>query len=291
MKFDLSQPSGRRMLADQMVADIDEHCRVKYNDGPRTHLGASLLAHPCEMYLWLVYRWAHEEKFDGRMQRLFNRGHREEQRWFEWLRDTGWTATDVDPTTGKQIRISFAEGHGGGSLDAEASHPVYTDNEIMLGEFKTYNDKQFTKLKRDGLQKAKPQHWGQKCTYGFARKIRYGFYAAICKNDDQIIIEVHQLDWSLGEHLMRRGTEVILSKTPPPRLSDNQAWQDCKWCGKYLVCHGGEPLDVNCRSCRHAEPHRNGEWFCTLHNGTIPADFIPKGCKDHFPIMGPQRAT
>lgn len=96
------------------------------------------------------------------MQRLFNRGHREEARWFEWLRATGWTVKDVqrvplhyhaesncyffneatepgdplisvilpedetyerhvalallDGVKPPQIRVTFAEGHGGDRL-------------------------------------------------------------------------------------------------------------------------------------------------------------------------------
>jgi hypothetical protein len=296
MKFDLATAIGRAQLAAAIEADIDNYCATAYDDGPRKHLGASQLGHPCEWYLWAVYRWLHHDvtytSYDGtdstgRMRRLFKRGHWEEAHWFEWLRATGWTATDVDPTTGKQIRIRFAEGHGGGSLDAEASHPIYTGTELMLGEFKTYNEKQFNKLLKEGMPKAKPQHWVQKCVYGAARKIRYGFYCAICKNDDRIKVEVHVLNWQLGEDAMRKGTEVILSKVPPPKLSENPAWVDCKWCEKRGVCHENKPVDVNCRSCRHAQPYENGEWFCNFHNSIIPEDFIPKACEKHFPLVGP----
>lgn len=42
--------------------------------GHRPHLGASLIGHHCERYLWLVFRWAKAKKFAGRMYRLFGTG-------------------------------------------------------------------------------------------------------------------------------------------------------------------------------------------------------------------------
>lgn len=296
MAFDLTQPFGREALADKIAADIDEYCKVTYDDGQRRHLGASVTGHACMMYLWLTFRWACKATYidsngvdqKGRMMRLFRRGHWEEPHFVEWLRGTGWTITEFEPGTDDQIRIAFAEGHGGGSLDCETSHPVYTLGENFLGEFKTANEKQFLKMKKDFLRKSKPQHWGQMCQYGFKRKIKYGLYFMICKNDDKIHIEVLELDWRLGAELLQKGEAVITSQQPPPRISENPAWQDCKWCDKYKVCHLGEKVDVNCRSCRHAQPHKQGVWFCNFYQNIIPPEFIPKGCKDHLPIIGPQ---
>ena len=56
---------------------IDEH-HASQPDEPRGHLGCSLLGHPCERWLWLSFRWAVKEKFQGRILRLFRRGNNEE---------------------------------------------------------------------------------------------------------------------------------------------------------------------------------------------------------------------
>lgn len=55
----------------------------------RGHLGGSAIGSPCERELWYGFRWAHEEKFQGRMLRLFNRGHKEEFRFVDYLRRIG----------------------------------------------------------------------------------------------------------------------------------------------------------------------------------------------------------
>lgn len=91
----LDAPGVRKDIARQILADIDAYCVATYDDGHRNHLGASLIGHDCEKYLWGIFRWLKKEKFDGRMQRLFNRGHKEEARFVEWLRGVGFDVWDV----------------------------------------------------------------------------------------------------------------------------------------------------------------------------------------------------
>ncbi|GAG27102.1 unnamed protein product, partial [marine sediment metagenome] len=40
----------------------------------RGYLGASIIGHPCERYLWYVFRQCCKPEFDGRMHRLFETG-------------------------------------------------------------------------------------------------------------------------------------------------------------------------------------------------------------------------
>lgn len=94
----LNEPVKRKNVAEAVKAEIDHYCATAYNDGHRWHLGASLIGHECERYLWYIFRWCFSPNFSGRMQRLFNRGHREEERYIEWLKGIGfqvWT-DDLD---------------------------------------------------------------------------------------------------------------------------------------------------------------------------------------------------
>ena len=43
----------------------------------RPHMGASLIGHNCDRYIWLTWRWAHKPEFKGRILRLFSTGQRE----------------------------------------------------------------------------------------------------------------------------------------------------------------------------------------------------------------------
>jgi len=89
MSVDLFDVGVAKGIARRLREEIDTFCADKYDDGQRSHLGASLIGHECKRYLWFTFRWVYHHKFSGRQQRLFNRGHREEARFLEWLRGIG----------------------------------------------------------------------------------------------------------------------------------------------------------------------------------------------------------
>ena len=283
---DLSVPGVRKHIAAQILADIDAFCVATYDGGHRKHLGASLVGHECERYLYNVFRWLKHEKFSGRMLRLFNRGHREEARFLEWLRGVGFTVWDIDGE-GNQFRVKACQGHFGGSLDGVNQPPArYCMTDPMLCEFKTSGTGAgFNKLKEKGVAVAKPQHFAQMSTYGKFYGFRYALYMCINKNDDDIYIEIVELNYELGEHLVSRAEAVITARTAPPKLAENEAFMTCKYCVFVGICHRGEAPEVNCRSCQNAEPIADGNWYCHLNGGVIPSDFIPQGCSAHRPVQ------
>lgn len=334
---ELSSPGVAKALAKRIAEDIDE-CNIKaYDGGHRWHLGGSLIGDECKRKLWYVFRWCFQEEFKtpsnrARMQRLFNRGHREEERFVEWLSGIGlkiWfenregfyyhpesdsygilkageelaplceLITEENPHYLKhvgrakadglefpQYRISSAMGHFGGSLDGIAKLPErYGIEEPVLLEFKTNGTgKGFDDLNAKGMPVAKPQHFAQTSTYGKNYGFNWVLYLNINKNDDSLHVELVKLDHKLGEQMEAKAEQIIFSEEAPARLSDNPTFYKCNWCGAKDICHKGAIPEKNCRSCKHASPVENGEWFCKVHNGNIPRDFVPKGCSDYHPI-------
>lgn len=187
----------------------------------------------------------------------------------------------------KQFRISGAMGHYGGSLDGMCKAPAryqLSEDIILLNEFKTNGTgRGFDEVEEKGLAKAKPKHYSQMSQYGYKMNIRYGLYMIENKNDSKIIFKVVELDWHLGAQLEKKAEQIIFSKEPPPRISENPALFDCKFCHLAGICHKGEQPEKNCRSCRNAMPTENATWTCSLH-GLIPADFIRTGCNNWLPI-------
>lgn len=321
--YDLSNPTHRYQLADEIKRKIDSHCQDIYDDGPRSHLGASLIGHPCNRYLWYVFRWVKHIKHDGRMYRLFNRGHREEERFVGWLRGIGFEVqefdTDYKPDdiirTGKhkgltikevsadylewaqkggvdlcrkQFRISGVNGHFGGSLDGLTVIPavfVPTGERVLL-EFKTSGtgSKKFGKMVENGMKFAKPQHYAQTCTYGRKYGIKYVLYMMINKDNDDLHIEIEELDWSYGAELERKAEYIINSPEAPKRLHESESHFDCKYCDMKGVCFNDHRLDVNCRSCKYALPINEGKWGCTLWECEIPTEGIKEGCENWIGI-------
>jgi hypothetical protein len=240
-QLDLSHSAQRATLARQIKRDIDIYCEKAYDGGHRKHLGASQIGHPCKRALWYVFRWVKRETYitergtdnKGRMMRLFNRGHREEDRFVEWLRGIGaqvWDHNPEKPTD--QFRISNVNGHFGGSLDGIAQLPAkYGVNFPILAEFKTQGTgPKFEALVKDGVQKEKEMHFAQMSTYGFHYQLSYAIYQAINKNDDDLHVEIVKLDWKLGAEMIVKAREIIEAPPhePPPKFSLSPANLICR---------------------------------------------------------------
>lgn len=264
-----------KQLATRILAKIDAYCETAYNDGHRSHLGASIIGKPCDYQLWASFRWLASEQFPARMLRLFNRGHREEARFLEWLRGSGWTVWDA-AEDGKQIRVSGVDGHYGGSCDGVGQHPEFG---TMLLEFKTKaTGSGFNKLGSDGVEKQHPEHFIQMSTYGWKLNIPQALYLSINKNDDSIHCEIVDLDFALAERIEQRAKDIIYAKDAPKRVSSSETYWLCKNCTFVGQCHRNEAPEKSCRSCVNCKPVENGEWYCNFHKSNVPKEFLPQGC-------------
>lgn len=285
--LNLTNPADREKLEDLISDDLNSFCQELYENGHRNHLGASELGEECWRKLWYGFRWVRKEIFDGRMLRLFNVGHSAEPRFISYLRGIGFEVKEFSDD-GKQFRISGANGHYGGSLDGMCKAPEryqIEGNLVLLNEYKTNGTGPgFAKVATDGVAKAKPRHFAQMSQYGKHYGLRFGLYMIENKNDSSITIKIIELDWNLGAQLEKKAEDIINSKEPPPRISENPSMFSCKFCHFKGICFDGEQVDKNCRSCRNAVPVANAEWNCTLHNGIIPQDFVKTGCDSWLPI-------
>ena len=77
-------------LADNINDAIEEWSIKTLSDRPRTHLGISEIGEDCKRKLWYKFRWvAFETHLMVRMLRLFKRGHREEEKFINYLEGIG----------------------------------------------------------------------------------------------------------------------------------------------------------------------------------------------------------
>lgn len=262
-------------ISDEIRKNIDNYCQTEYDDGFRTHLGASLIGHNCKAFLWFTFRWVYHYKFSGRMQRLFNTGHKEEARIIEWLQGAGYNVSFQDEN-GKQFKISNVEGHFGGSIDGIVNIPALGN---CLLECKTNKDgADYEILFENNLQIAKPKHWSQTCTYGSQLGLTHAIYINKNKNNDDLYIEPVELNWKHGEENINKAREIIYSEVVPAKLSTTAAYWECKNCNFVDICHRGKAIQKNCRSCKFAMPGPNASWHCRKWNSEIPKEHIANGC-------------
>lgn len=258
-------------------------------EGHRPHLGASLIGTECERALWLTFRWAKAQKWEGRMLRLFNAGQRAEARLVEELRGIGLQVWETDEA-GQQFRVSAHAGHFGGSVDAVATGVLESPDTPHVVEFKTSNDKAFKELVKKGVKDAKPLHFAQMQTYMGLLELENALYLVENKNDAAIYSEQVPFDQVAFDKLMVKARRVIEATEPPPKIGGPDDFA-CKWCNFQSLCHGTEAAEVNCRTCTHATPdlaRTDATWTCSGGTGKalimIPIAHQRTGCEHHLYI-------
>lgn len=267
------------------VSEIYRHYEEKAEER-RGYLGPSAIGNECDRALWYEFRWATEpEKFSGRMLRLFETGHREEERLVQNLRMIGVEVHDRDPETGRQWAVEYLAGHVKGHTDGVAIGFPEAPRTLHLLECKTHNEKSFKELVTKGVKAAKPAHWVQMQAYMHLGGWGRAFYIAQNKNTDELYAERVAYDPAEGSKIALRMERIVTAQEPPAKLSEKPDYYLCKMCAKADLCHGGEWPRRNCRTCLHATPDTvSGGWTCDLLKSRIHDDMVPQGCVSHLYI-------
>jgi hypothetical protein len=249
----------------------------------RPHLGASLIGHHCDRYLWLTFRWAQTPKFDGRILRLFNTGKREEERVNAELTAIG-VELHTEESPGKQIECRDESGHFGGSVDGIGRGFPEAPATWAVLECKTMNDKAFAQLKVKGVEAEKPMHYAQMQSYMGLLNIHRAAYIAVNKNTDDIYSVWLHFNPAAFQKIMLRASLIVTVGKPPLKYSNDPANWQCKMCDMHSLCHTDETAETNCRTCCHANIGKAGSWFCELHKNDLTLEKQRTGCGDHLYI-------
>jgi len=254
-------------------------------DWRRPHLGASQIGKECLRALWYGFRWTSPPGFDGRMLRLFNRGHREETELIKDLRAAG-VELHAESAEGEQYRVSYHGGHFGGSCDGVGLGFPEAPKVWHLFEAKTANDRSWKDLQKKGVRESKPEHYDQMQVYMDGLKLTRAIYISVNKNDDHLYVERIGYDKTHAKGIIAKAKTIIEAETPLSKISEDPSWYKCKWCDFSDVCHGKahELVDRNCRTCISATPTTTGEWRCELKEIYLDVEQQKKGCSKHILI-------
>ena len=266
-------------LASETLAAIEAAVLGAADDGLRPHLGASLIGRECERALWYGFRWSGRPSFEARMLRLFARGQREEATFAQLLAAAGVTVVTDNPATGSQY--AFKASHFGGSMDGACVGLPDAPKTWHVLEFKTAGAKAFGVLAKDGVTKAKPDHWAQMQCYMAWTGMTRALYCAVCKDDDRLHLERIDFDQAAAEQLFAKAQRIIDAAEPPARISERADWYQCKLCDHHAACHGTAVALPTCRSCAHVTPIADGEWHCARHNQRLSVAEQKSACQSH----------
>lgn len=250
---------------------FEEYKKAGDAEPTRGYLGASIIGHSCERYLWYCFRQCCASEIPGRIYRLFETGDREEGRMVIDLRSIDCEVHDTD-SSGEQFEVLALGGHFSGHMDGCALGIPEAPKTWHVLEFKTHNTKSFEKLCKDGVQKLKPQHFAQMQIYMHLTKMVRALYLAVNKDTDELYSERVKYDQAFCMALMEKAKRIITSNEPPARAHPRRDYYECGWCDAKEICWG--PIgqspafpakSLSCRQCCHATPltdDENASWCC-----------------------------
>lgn len=255
----------RRLIADTL-ATMDDWRRG--DEGERSHLGASVVGVGCGTRVALDYRKASLDKPDGRLIRLFNRGHMEEARLVAALTVAGIKCKTMSKHGGQ---ISYELRGVRGSVDGVAR---LQDGRLAVLEFKTMSQRPFDELCRTG--NIKDQHMTQMQCGMAGLGLEAALYVAVHKDTDRIAVLEVAADRSIAEEADSLAFEVVHGAIPDVEFQKGSL--QCRYCPHKAICHDeGGPV-ARCETCVHAVSDGNGRWSC-------PVAKFGRLCDSYSPIQ------
>lgn len=261
---------------DFSISSLVDKYHESKKELPRPHLGVSIIGNDCERFLWLTFRWVVKNNFSGRILRLFRRGQLEENQIVTDLKNICIRVYD------QQKRVNFNY-HVSGSIDGiiKSGVPEAPNKEHLL-EMKTYNDKRFQKLKKEGVEKSDPVYFVQMQAYMRGLNIDRALFYAVNKNDDEIYTERVRMNKEVADKYIERAQRIAISDRMPYPISTDATFYKCKMCSMHEFCHKTcLTTEVNCRTCAHSTPKENSTFFCERYQNEIPIEYQYQGCRSH----------
>jgi len=266
---------------------IDQyHEKHNASEQSRPYLGCSSAGYRCERRIWLMFRWAVQDRPSGRTLRMFRRGREEERLVLEDLRAIGCVITDCQ----KEVVLTpYIKGHVDGIITSGL--PGHEDEQFVL-EIKTFSSNAFTQVMRKGVKEARHDHWVQMQLYMLGLQIPQALYFAVCKDDDRLYTEIVRLDVERAQYILAKLDRLTMENRLPPPISRDPTWWECKGCPAYSFCHEQVPVtERNCRTCAHGAPTSTGlsatPWECR-YEPVSPQELTVQqqrqGCECYMPM-------
>ncbi len=282
---------------DQIVDKIFAGYKKKGDaEKKRRYLGVSAIGEPCKRYLWYYFRHAcGPSNTSGRAYRLFETGHKEEERMVSDLRMIGCEVHDKNED-GSQFSVSHLGGHISGHMDGCALGIPGAEKTWHVLEFKTCKASTFRKLVVNGVEKENRQHYDQVQLYMHFSGMKRALYMAKNKDNDDIYTERVKYDKRYCLDLLSMAEDVVLDcKTLPPRISERRDYFQCSWCDAKDICHNtgsgkvALPLvSISCRQCCHSTPKTDGKarWACEKKGMSLSPEDQDRACVEHLILPG-----
>ena len=273
-------------LPDNTLTRMNEALEAQHVSEQRGYIGASSIGAACERRIWNQFHWVNTEKMTAKSLKAIADGHHSEEIMAGRLRLVRGIALHTHQEDGKQF--GFEDGHIRGHLDGIMQGLEYNP-EKHVWEHKCVNVEKFGKLLKlkvhdepNALLEWDEIYYAQAQLYMHYFNIMW-HYLTVCtpgSRDETSCITAYNAE--AANHYIDKAKKIASADKPPPRISENAAWFQCKMCPFPDNCHGGKVAELNCRTCVHSTAIENSKWVCELHTQELSYEAQKTGCKDHL---------
>lgn len=225
-------------LSGRLTALIDAGMQqARARQEARRYLGASRLGVACERALQYEYAQApvdYGRDIEGRMLRIFERGHVIEDSMVAWLRAAGFDLC-TRGRSGEQFGFSVADGRLQGHVDGVIVGGPEGFAYPCLWENKCLGAKSWRELERHRLAVAKPVYAAQVALYQAYLELHEhpALFTAVNADTMEIYAELVPFDAGLAQRMSDRAAKIITATDA----------------GELLPRSFAEPTHFECRMC------------------------------------------
>ena len=236
-------------ISGQITALVDaEMQRVRSAEVQREYLGASRLGASCERALQYEFAKAPVDSgrdADGRLLRIFRRGHVMEDCMVDWLRAAGFDLR-TRKANGDQFGFSAAGGRLQGHIDGVIVGGPEGFTYPALWENKCLGSKSWRDLEKSGLAVSKPVYAAQVAIYQAYLELHEqpAIFTAVNADTMEIYTEVVPFDAALAQRMSDRALTVISATEAGellPRAFHDPTHFECRMCAWQDRCWRNTP--------------------------------------------------
>ena len=217
--------------------------RMRASQSPREYLGASRLGVSCERALQYEFAKAPVDagrETDGRILRIFERGHVMEDCMVAWLRAGGFDLR-TRKANGEQFGFSAIDGRLQGHIDGVIVGGPEGFAYPALWENKCLGSKSWRELQKHKLAVAKPVYAARIAVYQsyLALHEHPALFTAVNADTMEIYAELVPFDAGLAQRMSDRAVKVIQATEAGellPRSFAESTHFECKFCAWAQRC-------------------------------------------------------
>lgn len=216
---------------------IDESIVKNNNKEHRAYVGASMIGHACERYIYLNLIGQEGLPFTAKQLRTFEIGKQLEKMILNYIEQAGFKLKPVRYNHCQDELISDFKGTCDGILQL-------SDTSDCILELKTAKNAEFQKFVNQGLKIWNQQYYAQCHAYMGMKNINRCLFVVINKDSSEWYSEWIEFDEILYTELQAKAVHILNQTEIPPKINENPCYWICQNCKFKDYCHKPKAKEV-----------------------------------------------